>query len=105
MAREARRRNSSLCLCGELSFFPPPRLLVICPPSARVNKPLIVRNPGILGGRPVFAGTRVPVSFLFEYLEAGDSLDEFLDGFPTVRRAQAVAVLEVARKGLLARAA
>ena len=55
---------------------------------------LIERNPEILGGTPVFSGTRVPVRTLMDYLEAGDPLDEFLDDFPTVSREQAVAVLE-----------
>ncbi len=55
---------------------------------------LIERNPEILGGTPVFAGTRVPVRILMEHLEAGDRLDEFLDDFPTVTREQAVALLE-----------
>ena len=54
---------------------------------------LIDRNPEILGGTPVFAGTRVPVRVLMEHLEAGDRLDEFLDDFPTVTREQAVALL------------
>lgn len=53
-------------------------------------------DPDILGGTPVFFGTRVPVESLFDHLEAGDSLDEFLDDFPTVARAQAVEVLEMA---------
>ena len=57
----------------------------------------IDRNPRILGGTPVFAGTRVPVRILMEYLEAGDRLDEFLQHFPSVSRDQAVAVLEKAR--------
>ena len=55
---------------------------------------LIERNPDILGGTPVFAGTRVPVRILMEHLEAGDRLDEFLDDFPSVSREQAVALLE-----------
>lgn len=55
---------------------------------------LIERNPDILGGTPVFAGTRVPVRILMEHLEAGDRLDDFLTDFPTVARSQAVAVLE-----------
>ena len=55
---------------------------------------LIERNPDILGGTPVFAGTRVPVRILMEHLEAGDRLDEFLDDFPTVTRDQAVSLLE-----------
>ena len=53
----------------------------------------VVSNPAILGGRPVFAGTRVPVATLFEYLADGLSLDYFLESFPTVQRQQAVAVI------------
>ncbi len=55
---------------------------------------LIERNPDILGGTPVFAGTRVPVRILMEHLEAGDRLDEFLTDYPTVTRHQTVALLE-----------
>jgi len=58
------------------------------------------RDPEILGGTPVFVGTRVPVKILFDYLEAGDSLEVFLDEFPSVTRAQAVAALELAREAL-----
>ena len=63
---------------------------------------LIDRNPDILGGTPVFAGTRVPVRILLEHLEAGDRLDDFLADYPTVSRRQAVALLERARAMLLA---
>lgn len=59
-------------------------------------------DPEILGGTPVFVGTRVPVQNLIDYLEAGDSLDEFLDSFPTVTRDQAIAALEYARAALMA---
>jgi uncharacterized protein (DUF433 family) len=63
------------------------------------NTALIVhRDPEILGGTPVFVGTRVPVKSLYDHLEAGDSLDEFLDSFPSVSRQQAVAALELARE-------
>ena len=62
---------------------------------------LIDRNPDILGGTPVFAGTRVPVRILMEHLEAGDRLDEFLEDFPSVSRQQATAVLERAAALLL----
>lgn len=57
---------------------------------------LIERDPEILGGTPVFRGTRVPIQTLFDYLEEGDSLDEFPDDFPTVSREQAMAMLESA---------
>ena len=65
---------------------------------------LVHRDPDILGGTPVFVGTRVPVKTLLDYLEAGDSLDEFLDHFPSVSRKQAIAVLELAKEMLLAHA-
>ena len=63
---------------------------------------IIVSNAGILGGTPVFQGTRVPVQTLLDYLEADDSIEKFLDDFPTVTHEQAVAVLEVAKEKLLA---
>lgn len=60
------------------------------------NEPIIHTDPEILGGKPVFVGTRVPVKSLFDHLEAGDSIDEFLESVPSVSRAQAVAALELA---------
>ncbi len=57
---------------------------------------VIHSDPEILGGIPVFVGTRVPVKTLLDYLEAGDRLDEFLDHFPSVSREQAIAALELA---------
>lgn len=61
-------------------------------------------DPEVLGGKPVFAGTRVPVRSLFDYLEGGESLDEFLRQFPSVKRDQAIAALDMARESLLASA-
>ena len=58
---------------------------------------VIVRNPEILGGTPVFRGTRVPFQALLDYLEGGETLDEFLDDFPTVTREAAVSALELAK--------
>lgn len=63
---------------------------------------IIHSNPKILGGTPVFAGTRVPAQSLFDYLEGGETLDEFLRQFPSVKREQALAALEIARDSLLA---
>ena len=63
---------------------------------------LIQRSDEILGGTPVFAGTRVPVQTLFDYIEEGDSLDEFLDDFPAVSREHAVKVLERMKETFLA---
>ena len=57
-------------------------------------------DPDILGGTPVFVGTRVPMKTLLDYLEAGDSLDVFLDHFPSVSREQAIAALELAKEML-----
>ena len=64
---------------------------------------VIVKNRDILGGVPVFRGTRVPVQALFDYLEGGETLEDFLQGFPTVTRESAVAALEEAKDLLLAR--
>jgi len=63
---------------------------------------VITRNPKILGGTPVFRGTRVPFQNLLDYLEGGESLDEFLDDFPTVSREYAIAALEHAKSLLVA---
>jgi uncharacterized protein (DUF433 family) len=59
---------------------------------------LITVDSEILGGQPVFKGTRVPVEVLFDHLEAGVSLDEFLDDFPTVSKDQAIAALDIANR-------
>lgn len=61
-------------------------------------------DPSIMGGTPVFVGTRVPFQTLLDYLEAGDPLSEFLEDFPTVSQAQAVRALEQAKDALLAQA-
>ncbi|TFH14473.1 MAG: DUF433 domain-containing protein [Lentisphaerales bacterium] len=62
---------------------------------------VVSASPGILGGTPVFAGTRVPVQNLIDCLEAGDSIDLFLYDFPTVSREQVIAVLEAAKEDML----
>ena len=72
--------------------------------SARASAPVIHSDPDILGGTPVFVGTRVPFRNLIDYLERGHSLDEFLDEFPSVTREQAVAALEAAHEALSASA-
>jgi len=64
------------------------------------KRPVVHSDPEIQGGTPVFVGTRVPVKNLFDYLEAGDTLDDFLQSFPSVTREQAVAALELAREAL-----
>jgi len=66
---------------------------------------IVHSDPEILGGTPVFVGTRVPLKSLYDHLEAGDTLDEFLDSFPSVTREQAVAALELARSMTEAHAA
>ena len=69
-----------------------------------VPTPLITRSPDRLSGAAVFAGTRVPVQTLIEYLEGGDPLDAFLADFPSVSREHAIAVLELAKQALDAQA-
>lgn len=64
------------------------------------TQPVVHSDPEILGGVPVFIGTRVPVQNLFDYLSGGDSLDDFLRSFPTVSREQAIAALEQAGEAL-----
>jgi len=68
------------------------------------QKTVVHSDPRILGGTPVFVGTRVPVQNLIDYLEGGDSLEDFLKSFPSVTREQAIAALELAREALEARA-
>jgi uncharacterized protein (DUF433 family) len=69
-----------------------------------MQTPVVHSDPDILGGTPVFIGTRVPFQTLIDDLEGGDPLNEFLDDFPTVTREQAVAALEQAKEALLANA-
>jgi uncharacterized protein (DUF433 family) len=68
-------------------------------------KDLIIKDTEILGGQPVFTGTRVSVESLFDHLEAGISLDEFLDDFPTVSKEKAIAVLDIANKLIVSKKA
>jgi uncharacterized protein (DUF433 family) len=63
--------------------------------------PLIEINPNKVGGAPVFAGTRVPIKNLFDYLEGGDTLEDFLEGFPPITREHAIAVLKMAERTLI----
>ena len=65
------------------------------------NSLIISASPNVMSGTPVFASTRVPVQTLLDYLKAGESIDDFLDGFPTVTREQVIALLEEAGKQLV----
>ena len=67
-------------------------------------EPVISCDPEVMGGTPVFSGTRVPVQTLLDYLEAGESIDDFLEGFPSVSREQVIAFLEQAKDRLVAAA-
>jgi len=69
-----------------------------------MKQPVVSRDPDVMSGAPVFSGTRVPVQTLFDYLEAGDSIDDFLEGFPSVERRQVIAFLEEAKEKLIAAA-
>ena len=64
-------------------------------------KALVEVDPEKMSGVPVFTGTRVPISHLFDYIESGETLNEFLDQFPSVTRAQALGVLELSKESLL----
>ncbi|HTU00022.1 MAG TPA: DUF433 domain-containing protein [Rhizomicrobium sp.] len=66
-----------------------------------MRQPVISVSSDVMGGTPVFAGTRVPVQTLLDYLEAGDTLGEFLEGFPSVTREQVIAFLEDAKNRLV----
>jgi uncharacterized protein (DUF433 family) len=68
----------------------------------RMKRKIIATDPEVMGGTPCFAGTRVPVQTLLDYLEAGDSIDDFLEGFPTVKREQVIAFLETATEQMVA---
>lgn len=63
---------------------------------------IVHSDPEIMGGTPVFVGTRVPLQNLFDYLEGGESIEDFLDGFPSVKRQQVIGVSEAAKHALLA---
>ncbi|WP_204150895.1 DUF433 domain-containing protein [Leptolyngbya sp. CCY15150] len=65
------------------------------------NSPVISASPDIMSGTPVFAGTRVPIQTLLDYLKAGESINDFLDGFPTVTQEQVITLLEEAGKRLV----
>jgi len=67
-------------------------------------QPIVTSSPDILSGTPIFAGTRVPVQALIDYLEGGETIDDFLAGFPTVTREQIVAFLEQATARMIAKA-
>ena len=69
-----------------------------------VTQSVVKIDPKIMSGAPCFAGTRVPIQHLIDYLEGGDSIEEFLDGFPTVSREQVIAFLEEAKDRVLAAA-
>jgi len=67
-------------------------------------QPIVTSSPDILSGTPVFAGTRVPVQALIDYIEGGETIDDFLAGFPTVKREQVVAFLEEATARMISKA-
>ena len=70
-----------------------------------MEKSLLTCSPDVMGGTPVFSGTRVPVQTLLDYLEGGDAIDDFLEGFPTVNREQVIAFFEEAKDRMVASAA
>lgn len=84
----------------DTSSNPPRNSRGLIPPDGPLPRDVSV-DPGRLGGEPCFAGTRVPIQVLFDDVTAGDTLDEFLPGFPNVTQERAVGVLELASRGLV----
>lgn len=100
---EARlERRISMRFPNRSGRFCPLRKYRVLSDNRNMQQP-ITRDPDVMHGTPVFRGTRVPVKTMFEYLESGESLDDFLEGFPTVNRELAVQVLEESRELRLAR--
>jgi uncharacterized protein (DUF433 family) len=66
-----------------------------------MSKQIITSFPDVMGGTPVFAGTRVPVQTFIDYIKGGESIDDFLDGFPTVSKEQVIAFLEEAKERMI----
>ena len=66
-----------------------------------MKQPVVARSPDVMGGTVVFHGTRVPVQTLLDYLDAGESIDDFVEGFPSVTRAQVIAFLEEAKDRMI----
>ena len=69
--------------------------------NLEARKGIVHSDPEIMGGTPVFVGTRVPLQNLVDYLEGGESIEDFLDAFPTVKRAQLIAVIEAGKLTML----
>ena len=67
-----------------------------------MKEPIVSRSPDVMGGLPVFHGTRVPVQTLLDYLEGGELIDDFLEGFPSVTREKVIAFLEEAKDRMIA---
>ncbi len=76
----------------------------LCPRLIGMSQSVVKVDPEIMSGAPCFVGTRVPIQNLIDYLEGGDSIDEFLEDFPTVTREQVISFLEEAKESVLARA-
>jgi uncharacterized protein (DUF433 family) len=70
-----------------------------------MKKPIVTASKNVMGGTPVFAGTRVPIQTLIDYLKAGETIDDFLEGFPTVSRQQVIEFLQEAEKQMEQKAA
>jgi uncharacterized protein (DUF433 family) len=69
-----------------------------------MKRSTVSSSPDVMGGTPVFSGTRVPIQTALDYIEAGETIDDFLEGFPTVTREQVIALLEEAKDLLIAKA-
>jgi uncharacterized protein (DUF433 family) len=89
---------------AQVTFRPLLATLQLCPKFGNVSQSVVKIDPEIMSGAPCFASTRVPIQNLIDYLEGGDSIDEFLEDFPSVTREQVISFLEEAKESVLARA-
>jgi uncharacterized protein (DUF433 family) len=86
---------------GKCSRRATQRAVIFSPMKVEDLKGIVHSDPEIMGGTPVFVGTRVPLQNLIDYLEGGESIEDFLDGFPSVKREQVIAVIEAAKLKML----
>ncbi len=89
---------------GLVTFRPLLASSQLCPKFGNVSQSVVKIDPEIMSGAPCFASTRIPIQNLIDYLEGGDSIDEFLEDFPSVTREQVISFLEEAKESVLARA-
>jgi uncharacterized protein (DUF433 family) len=101
---QRKSRRDRKCATAQVTFRPLLATLQLCPKFGNVSQSVVKIDPEIMSGAPCFAGTRVPIQNFIDYLEGGDSIEDFLEGFPSVSREQVIAFLEEAKDRMLAAA-